>query len=66
MVSLTKGQDRVVARGRGLPFVSAESWPRVADALPRGGLCLVDGAGQMPWFEDPTRVAEEVGRFLAE
>jgi hypothetical protein len=54
MVSLTKGQDRVVARGRGLPFVSAESWPRVADA------------GQMPWFEDPTRVAEEVGRFLAE
>ena len=45
---------------------SAESWQRVADALPRGELCLVDGAGHMPWFEDRPRVAEEVGRFLAE
>lgn len=44
----------------------AEIWKRVADALPRGELCLVEGAGHMPWFEDPTRVAEEVGRFLAE
>ena len=42
---------------------SAESWQRVADALPRGELCLVDGAGHMPWFDDPTRVAEEVARF---
>jgi pimeloyl-ACP methyl ester carboxylesterase len=44
---------------------SAESWQRVADALPHGELRLVDGAGHMPWFDDPTRVAEEVARFLA-
>ena len=43
----------------------AESWQRVADVLPRGELLLVEGAGHMPWFEDPIRVAEEVGRFLA-
>ena len=43
---------------------SAESWHRVADALPRGELCLVDGAGHMPWFDDVARVAKEVDRFL--
>ena len=45
---------------------SAESWQRVADALASGELHLVEGAGHMPWFEDPIRVAEEVGRFLVE
>jgi 4,5:9,10-diseco-3-hydroxy-5,9,17-trioxoandrosta-1(10),2-diene-4-oate hydrolase len=44
---------------------SAESWQRVADVLPRGELCLVDGAGHMPWFDDLTLVAKEVGEFLA-
>lgn len=45
---------------------SAEIWSRVADALPLGELRLVEGAGHMPWFDDPGRVAEEVGRFLAQ
>ena len=45
---------------------SAESWHRVADALPHGELCLVEGAGHMPWFDERTRVAAEVGRFLAD
>lgn len=45
---------------------SAESWPRVADALNRGELRLVDGAGHMPWFEDAARVAHEIGHFLSE
>jgi pimeloyl-ACP methyl ester carboxylesterase len=44
---------------------SAEIWTRVADALPRGELRLVDGAGHMPWFDDSTRVAGEVDDFLA-
>jgi pimeloyl-ACP methyl ester carboxylesterase len=44
---------------------AAEIWSRVADALPRGELRLVEGAGHMPWFDDSTRVAEEVRRFLA-
>jgi 2-hydroxy-6-oxonona-2,4-dienedioate hydrolase len=42
---------------------SAESWQRVADALPHGELRLVEGAGHMPWFDDPTRVAEEGAVF---
>ena len=44
---------------------SAEIWCRVADALPRGELRLVEGAGHMPWFDNSTQVAEEVSRFLA-
>jgi pimeloyl-ACP methyl ester carboxylesterase len=44
---------------------SSESWKRVADTLPVGELCLVDGAGHMPWFDDPLRVAREVREFLA-
>ena len=27
--------------------------------------CLIDDAGHVPWFEDPSRVAREVRRFLA-
>jgi pimeloyl-ACP methyl ester carboxylesterase len=34
--------------------------------LPRGELRLVEGAGHMPWFDDPGQVAAEVSRFLAE
>jgi pimeloyl-ACP methyl ester carboxylesterase len=45
---------------------SAESRQRVSDALPHGELCLVEGAGHMPWLDDPTGVAEEISRFLAE
>ena len=37
----------------------AESWQRVADTLPHGELRLIDGAGHMPWFDDPDRVAEQ-------
>jgi len=43
---------------------SVETWKRVAGALPNGALSVVDGAGRMPWFDHPTRVAEEVDRFL--
>jgi pimeloyl-ACP methyl ester carboxylesterase len=44
----------------------AQIWSRVADALPRGELRLIEGAGHMPWFDEPDMVAEKVGRFLAE
>jgi len=44
----------------------AESWARVADALPHGELRLVDGAGHMPWFDELDTVAGEVKRFLTE
>jgi pimeloyl-ACP methyl ester carboxylesterase len=47
------------------PVGSAELWRRVASRLPHGRLSIVEGAGAMPWFDDSTRVAEEVGNFLA-
>ena len=43
----------------------AESWQRVTDALPHGELRLIDGAGHMPWFDHPDRVAEQVRTFLS-
>ncbi len=48
------------------PVGSADLWKRVTRTLPHGRLSIVEGAGHMPWFEDSTRVAEEVGDFLAE
>jgi pimeloyl-ACP methyl ester carboxylesterase len=48
------------------PVGSADIWRRVAGVLPRGKLRLVEGAGHMPWFDDPSQVAAEVSRFLAE
>lgn len=48
------------------PVGSADLWKRITRTLPHGRLSIVEGAGHMPWFEDSTRVAEEVGDFLAE
>lgn len=48
------------------PIGSAELWTRMAGALPRGELHLVENAGHMPWFDDPNGVAAAVTRFLAE
>jgi pimeloyl-ACP methyl ester carboxylesterase len=47
------------------PVGSADVWKRVAGVLPRGELHLVEGAGHMPWFDNSTQIAEEVGQFLA-
>jgi pimeloyl-ACP methyl ester carboxylesterase len=47
------------------PVGSVDVWKRVAGVLPSGELRLIEGAGHMPWFDDSTRVAEEVGHFLA-
>ena len=47
------------------PVGSVDIWKRVAGVLPRGELRLVEGAGHMPWFDDSTRVTEEVRGFLA-
>jgi pimeloyl-ACP methyl ester carboxylesterase len=48
------------------PVGSADLWRRVAGTLPHGRLSIVERAGHMPWFDDSTRVAEEVSDFLAE
>jgi pimeloyl-ACP methyl ester carboxylesterase len=47
------------------PVGSTDIWRRVADLLPRGELRLVEGAGHMPWFDDPGHVAAQVSSFLA-
>jgi pimeloyl-ACP methyl ester carboxylesterase len=47
------------------PVGTMELWKGVADLLPRGKLQLVDGAGHMPWLDDPRAVADHVSRFLA-
>lgn len=48
------------------PVGSADLWRRVSSRLLHSRLSVVERAGHMPWFEDSTRVAEEIGRFLAE
>jgi pimeloyl-ACP methyl ester carboxylesterase len=46
------------------PFGSVEIWKRFTETLPRAALRVVDGAGHMPWFHDPSGVAAEVDHFL--
>ena len=40
-------------------------WRRFVDLLPRAELEVLDGAGHMPWFDEPTAVGERVRRFLS-
>jgi len=44
---------------------TVDIWKRVVGLLPRGQLRVVDDAGHMPWFEDPSGVGADVSRFLA-
>jgi pimeloyl-ACP methyl ester carboxylesterase len=43
-----------------------ETWRRVVGAMPRARLEVIDGAGHMPWFDEPQRVAGLVEGFLAD
>lgn len=45
-----------VGQGTADPVGSPELWRRVVGALPHGELQWVDGAGHMPWFDDPRQV----------
>ncbi len=42
----------------------ADIWRAFTTSLPNGSLELIDGAGNMPWFDDPGRVAALVDGFL--
>jgi pimeloyl-ACP methyl ester carboxylesterase len=40
-------------------------WQRFVDWLPNGRLEVIVGAGHMPWFDEPGRVAAAITQFLA-
>jgi len=46
------------------PVGSVELWRRFASTLPKGSVETVEGAGHMPWFDAPERVAAHVEAFL--
>jgi pimeloyl-ACP methyl ester carboxylesterase len=46
------------------PVGSTEIWRSTLGLLPRSELRLIDGAGHVPWLDDPTGVAGHVSRFL--
>lgn len=58
-------QPTLLVYGTADPTGSVDIWRRFVDLLPHGELRLVEGAGHMPWFDEPQLVADEVGRFLA-
>lgn len=47
------------------PTGSIETWTRFTDALPHGELVTVEGAGHLPWWDEPSRVAEAVSSFIS-
>jgi 2-hydroxy-6-oxonona-2,4-dienedioate hydrolase len=47
------------------PVGSTEIWNHTIGLLPHGELQLMDGAGHMPWLDDPSRVARHISRLLA-
>jgi pimeloyl-ACP methyl ester carboxylesterase len=58
-------QPALYVYGTADPVGSVDIWRRAVGVLRQGKLRLVDGAGHMPWFEDPSQVAGDVNRFLA-
>jgi len=57
-------QPTLLVYGTADPVGTAEIWRRVVDAMPRAELQLVDGAGHMPWLDDPSAVADAITRFI--
>lgn len=58
-------QPTLLVYGTADPIGTVELWRRAVDLLPRGELELVDGAGHMPWLDDPSAVAGHITRSLA-
>jgi pimeloyl-ACP methyl ester carboxylesterase len=58
-------QPTLLVFGTADPVGTVATWRQVVDRLPRGALQLVDGAGHVPWLDDPTSVAGHISRFLA-
>jgi pimeloyl-ACP methyl ester carboxylesterase len=46
------------------PVGSVGMWQRVGDRLPHAELRLVEGAGHLPWLDDPAGVGDALHKFL--
>jgi 2-hydroxy-6-oxonona-2,4-dienedioate hydrolase len=46
------------------PVGSVETWQGVGDQLPHAELRVVEGAGHLPWLDDPAGVGHALHRFL--
>ena len=57
-------QPTLLVHGTADPAGSVDLWRRVVGAMPHGELQVIDGAGHMPWFDEPRQVAAHVERFL--
>jgi pimeloyl-ACP methyl ester carboxylesterase len=47
------------------PIGSVELWTRTAARMPNAEVHVIDGAGHLPWIDDPSRVADVIRQFLA-
>jgi len=43
---------------------SVDLWTRVAARMPKADVRVIDGAGHLPWLDDPSRVGDVIRRFL--
>lgn len=58
-------QPTLLVQGTADPVGSPALWRRVIGAMPAGAVNLMDGAGHMPWLDDPAGVARQIRGFLA-
>ena len=59
------GAPTLMVVGSADPTGSLDLWRRLTSTLPSGTLEIVEGAGHMPWFDAPERVARSVEGFLS-
>jgi len=59
------GHPTLMVYGTADQVGTVDIWRRAMGVLPRGELHLVDGAGHLPWLDEPTQVAGRISRFLA-
>lgn len=46
------------------PIATAQTWHAFVDRVPDGHLDLVEGAGHLPWFDNPQQVSESLRTHL--
>lgn len=57
-------QPTLMVYGTADPVGTVDIWKRVAGLPAKADLNLVEGAGHMPWFDEPSQVGEQVRGFL--